>query len=69
MKKMQKFDKEYNQFLFEKDAELHRKAVSGLLSSIGLVETYNHILEDKNALLNFFLTWKFAAKEEEDPNE
>lgn len=67
--KMQRFDKEYDQFLFERDVELHRKAVRGLLSLVGLAKMYNYTIEDKNALPDFFLTWKIAAKEEEDQNE
>ncbi len=68
-KKMQKFNKEYDQFLFEKDAEPHRKAVSGLLSRVGLSGEYNRILKDKNAVSRFFLAWGDAARKEKDPNE
>ena len=66
---MQKFDEKYRQFLFEKDAEVHRKAVRSLLSSVGLAKMYDYTIKDKNAIPNFFLAWKIAAKEEEDPNE
>jgi len=66
---MEKFDRAYNQFLFEKDAGAHKKAAHDLLSTIGLAEKYYFFLDDRKKISNFFLCWRRGVENETDENE
>lgn len=69
MKLENKFKIIFEQFSSELDPAVHREAVATLLREIDLDDLYQDLLDEPNAILNFFSSWKKAAEEEDDPKE
>ena len=69
MSKIAKFNKAFDQFLNERNAALHHKAIEVILREAGLLDEFNEILKQKDGIQKFFLLWEYAGKVERNRKE
>lgn len=60
------FDEAFDQFLTEKNPQLHEEAIGAILSVIDLEDEFYDLLDYEDNIENFFLMWRKAGKEEAD---